>query len=65
VETPEIPLGNELMDIIWKDIPSNPAENLTRLSRFRGAYATSTMDKAIEVSILLREREENIVQLEQ
>lgn len=32
VETPEIPPGNEPMDIDYKDIPSNPAENLTKLS---------------------------------
>jgi len=48
------------MDIVWRDIPFNPAENLTRLSQFMGAYATATMDKATEVSTLLREKEERI-----
>jgi len=56
VETHEIPLGNEPMDIFWKDIPSIPTENLTKLSQFAGAYAIATIDKAIEVYILLRER---------
>lgn len=65
METPKIPLGNEPMDIVWRDIPSNSTENLTRLSQFTGAYAIATMDKATEISILLREREERISQLEQ
>jgi len=32
VETPEIPPGNKQMDIVWKDIPSNPAEKFTKFS---------------------------------
>jgi len=56
VETPKIPIGNEPMDIVCKDIPSNPAENLTRLSQVTRAYVIATMDKAMEVSILLWER---------
>ena len=60
VETLELPPGNEPMDIVWRDIPFNPAKNLTRLSQFTGAYATTTMDKASEVSTLLREKEERI-----
>jgi len=65
IETPKVPPGNEPMDIVWKDIHSNLAENLTRLSQFTREYATVTMDKATELSILLREREEKITQLEQ
>jgi len=34
IDTPEFPPRNEPMDIVWKDIPFNPAENLTRLSQF-------------------------------
>ena len=49
VETPEIPPGNELMDIVWKDIPSNPTKNLGRMSKFTGEYATTTIDKANEI----------------
>ena len=64
VDTPEFPLGYEPMDVAWKDIPFNSAENLTRLSQFTGTYASSTMDKATKVSTLLREIEERIAQLE-
>lgn len=60
VETPKIPPGNEPMDIVSKDIPSNPTKNLTMLSQFAGEYATATIDKATKVSVLLREREERI-----
>jgi len=42
------------MDIVWKDIHSNPIEKLTRMSQFTGAYATATMDKATKVSVFLR-----------
>lgn len=42
------------------DMPFNVAENLTRLSKFIGEYASVTMDKAIEVSTLLKDREERI-----
>ena len=41
------------MEAVWEDTPSNPIENLTRLSQFTGAYTTATMDKAAEVSILV------------
>lgn len=57
-------MGNEPMDIVWKDIPSNPTEKLTKMSQFTGAYATATMDKATKVSIFLRQREEKKAQLE-
>ena len=47
---------NESMDIVWKDSPIDPSENLTRLSQFAGDYATLTIDKAREVQMLLREK---------
>lgn len=56
---------NEPIDIVWKDPPMDPSENLTRLLQFEGAYATETIDKATEVQILLREKEQNIQLLEQ
>ena len=49
----ETPPGNEIMEVVWKETPSNPIENLTRLSQFAGAYTTAIMDKAAEVSILV------------
>jgi len=57
--------NNEPMDIVWKDSPINPSENLTRLLQFVGAYATMTIDKAREVQMLLREKENKILVLEQ
>lgn len=65
IETPELPPRNEPMEIVWKDISSNPTENLIRLSQFTSAYATATMDKDTEISVLLKEKEEKISQLEQ
>jgi len=53
------------MDIVLKDLPMDPSENLTRLSQFVGAYATKNIDKATEVQIPLREKEKNIMLLEQ
>ena len=32
IETLELLPGNEKMDIVWKDVPSNQVENLKRLS---------------------------------
>ena len=53
------------MEVVWKDTPSNPIENLTRLSQFVGEYTTPTMDKATEVSILVQEKDYKIMQLQQ
>ena len=53
------------MEVVWKDTPSNPIENLTRLSQFAGAYTTATIDKAIEVSILIQEKDVKIMELQQ
>jgi len=64
VVAPKFSPGYEPMDVVRKDMPFNLA-NLIRLSQFTGAYASATMDKAIEVSTLLKEREERITQLEQ
>jgi len=56
---------NEPMDIVWKDSPIDPSENLTRLSQFAGAYATTTIDKATKVKMLLKERKNKKKLLEQ
>ena len=57
-------LQNEPMDVIWKDSPIDPSSNLTRLSQFTGAYATTTMDKETQVQMFLREKEDKIISLE-
>lgn len=58
--TPE----NELMDVLWKDSLVDPSTNLTRLSKFAGAYATITIDKETKFQMLLREKEKKITSLE-
>ena len=53
------------MDIVWKDSPIDPYENLTRLSQFIVAYAMETIIKATEVQMFLKEKEQRILELEQ
>jgi len=53
------------MDVVWKDTPMDPLDNSTKLSQFACAYASATIDKAVEVKQLVREKEEKIQQLEQ
>lgn len=43
--------------------PIESSTNLTRLSQFIGAYATVTIDKEIEVQMLLKEKEDKIMSL--
>jgi len=52
VATPE----NDPMDIVWKDSNIDPSQNLTKLSQFAGAYATTTIDKAVKVQILFKKK---------
>lgn len=40
---------NELMEVVWKDTPIDPLENLTKLSQFAGTYATMTINRATKV----------------
>lgn len=47
---------NKPMDVLWKESPINPSAKLTRLSQFQGAYDTTTINKAIEVKMLLKEK---------
>jgi len=61
VTTPE----NEPMYIVWKDSPIDPSENLINRSHFVGAYAIMTIDKATKVQMLLKEKEQKILLLEQ
>ena len=53
------------MDIFWKDSPMDPSKNLTKFSQYTGTYATTTIDKVIEVKMLLKEKEQRIMLLEQ
>ena len=53
----------EMMNVVWK-AEVNPSEDLTKLSQFATAYTVATMDKATEVSHLMREKDQTITQLE-
>lgn len=54
----------ELMNVVWKDSEVNPSEDLTKLSQYAGAYIAKTMDKAFEISQLIREKDLRTTQLE-
>ena len=43
----------------------DPLENITRLSHFAGAYATTTIDNETKFQMLLKEKEQIIQLLEQ
>lgn len=40
--------------------PMDRLDNLTKLSQYARSYATSTIDKTIEVQLLLKEKEERV-----
>lgn len=52
-----------MMNIVWRE-EVNPSEDLTKLSQYVGAYTTTTIDKASEVSHPMREKYQTIIQLE-
>lgn len=56
---------DEPLDVLWKDPSTDLLENLTRLSQVAGAYDSETIDKAAEVQLLLKEKEDRILFLEQ
>jgi len=53
----------EITNVVWRG-EFNPSEYLTKLFQYIGAYTTATMDKASEVSNLLKEKDQAIVSLE-
>lgn len=55
---------DEPLDVIWKDPSTDSSTNLTRLSQVEGAHASTTIDKAVEVQLLLKEKEDRILFLE-
>jgi len=57
-------LENEAIDVVWKDTCVDPSKNLTKLSQFVGAYATTTINKETKVRMLLKEKEQKILLLE-
>lgn len=57
--------SNASFEVLWKGSTTAPTEELGRLTKFTGAYGSATIDKAINVQNLLKEKEENISMLEQ
>lgn len=45
----------EMMNVVWREEVS-PFDDLTKLSQYARAYTATTMDKALEVSNLLKEK---------
>ena len=50
-------------NVVWKGELS-PSEDLTKLSQFAGAYSAATIDKASEVSLLLKTKEHEVYTLQ-
>ena len=53
------------MNVVWKDSEVNPLKDLTKLSQYAGAYTAATIDKASEVSHLMKEKYQKISLLEE
>lgn len=53
----------EMMNVVWRE-EVNPSKDLTKISQYAGAYTMTIMDKASEVSNLLKEKDQVIRPLE-
>jgi len=49
--------------VVWKE-EFDPSDDLTKLSQYAGAYSAATIDKASEVSNLLKEKDQAITLLQ-
>lgn len=56
---------DEPLDALWKDPSIDPSANLTRLSQVADTYALATIDKAVEVQSLPKEKVDRILFLKQ
>jgi hypothetical protein len=66
LEQSQVLVTNETpFQVLWKGTQTTPDEELNRLSQFAGAYASATIDKAAEIQLLMKEKDQRIVQLEQ
>lgn len=50
-------------NVVWRE-EFDPSDDLTKLSQYAGAYSAATMDKASEVSNLLKEKDQAIALLQ-
>ncbi len=57
------PAQTETANVVWKE-EFNPSDDLTKLSQYARAYSAATMEKASEVSNLLKEKDQAIVLLQ-
>ena len=55
----------EFMNIVWKNAEVNPSDDLTKLSQYAGAYSATTIDKASEVTQMMKQKELQIAMLEE
>lgn len=53
----------EITNVVWRR-EFNPSDDLTKISQYSGAYTAATMDKALKVSDLLKEKDQAINLLE-
>ena len=53
------------MNIIYKDAKMNPSEDLIKLTQFTGAYSAATMDKASEVTQLMKQKDVQVAMFEE
>ena len=49
--------------MVWKE-EFDPSDDLTKLSQYAGAYSAATIDKAWEVSSLLKAKDQDIFSLQ-
>jgi len=45
-----------ISSVVWKE-EFDPSDDLTKLSQYAGAYSVATIDKASEVTNLLKEKD--------
>jgi len=50
-------------NVVWKE-KLDPSDDLTKLSQYAGAYSAATIDKASEVSLLLKTKDQEISTLQ-
>lgn len=50
-------------NVVWKE-GFYPSDDLTKLSQYAGAYSVATIDKALEVSLLLKTKDQEIFLLQ-
>jgi len=51
-------------NVVWKE-EFDPSDDLRKLSQYAGAYSAATLDKASEVSNLLKEKDQAITSLQE